>query len=304
MRGAPLDARILLLRIRLREIRSELTAARSSLRLAACGVLAALAVAALWLIGHLGFHLGAAPMLGLSELEAASGGLALGTRLLVNAPFEIYRAGLDDPARLVVGFVAVAIPAALLPLALLIGAGPILPRGGAATARRRFGSMAATLAMIASALFIFWICTPFRLTRLTPLPSDLLSAAPWLSGRSVVAGLDALAATSAVLWVVLLVQIDVPGWLRSLAGTITALAAAIMLVAATTSNGAAAELNRPLASIRLSSESGEAALLGEAMGGPVLLRRVGSTSILELQAVLRGAVVGRTTLRDTLLRTE
>lgn len=295
--GRSWDSRLLVLRVRLREIRAELAAARRALRLAAAGVLVGASAFVVWLLGHLGFQLGAAPMLGLPDLESTSGGLATGVRMLVNLPVEVHRASLEDPFRLVIAFAAVAVPAALLPLAILLRQTGEFGRDPAV---RRLGGAAATLAMVATALAIAWIAAPYRAARLSPLPSETVLAEAWLSGRSTVAGLDALAAIGMVLWVVLLSCADMARWLRGLATTIALGGAAAMLVAAASSNGAAAELDRPLASIKLSSESDPTAMLGQAMGGPALLRRVGSTNVIDLQSVIRGAVVGRTSVREML----
>lgn len=293
----------MLLRVRLREIRAELSAARSGLRLSATGIAVALAVGAVWLAGHLGFQLGAAPMFGVPELEDASGGLAAGVRLLINAPMEVFRAGLDDPTRLVMGFFALALPAALLPISILLGpTSEDAPR----RAMRQFGNAMATLSMVMAALTVIWIASPFRGARLTPMPSDVAAASTWLAGRSTVAGLDALAATTSVLWGVLLLRLDIARWLRRLAGTFVIGAASAMLVAAAISNGAAADLERSRAAIRAAGDgagaatAGEAALLGQALRGSALLRRVGNTNFVEFQPELRGAALGRTTVRRLL----
>lgn len=290
------------LRVRLRELRAELSAARAALRIAACTLLAGAALGGVWLLGHLGATLGAAPMFGLNELQSTSGGLADGVRLLANAPMEIYRTGLDDPTWLILGFFAIAVPAALLPLMQLFTPDPedraeSIRSAARGVAGRGFGNTVAACAMLVALLVLAWVASSFRAARLLPMPPGVESATAWLAGRSSVAGLDALALVAVVLWAILLLRVDIERWLRRLAGAFAIGAAAIMLVAAAGSTGAAAALTQPRATTRLAADGGDALLLGEAIGGTALLRRVGTTNVVEVQREPRLAVVGQTTVR-------
>ena len=72
-------------------------------------------VGAVWMIGHLGFRLGFAPLMRVPDLAANNGdALATGTMMLISIPRVMFHAGLAMPFWLMIGFVMIAFPAACL----------------------------------------------------------------------------------------------------------------------------------------------------------------------------------------------
>lgn len=209
----------------------------------AVGVIAALAAAAAtWLMGYLGFRLGFAPLMQLPDLVAQPGaGLVTGTLILINVPRVLFHAGLAEPLWLMIGFGAIALPAAAL--------GAARPRTPGGPAMKSGVQMLANLGASASLLFaialVAWTSAPVRTSLVQPLPDDPAQAEAWFAALQTAAGLDVLAIVVAGLWVVLAFRLPIAVWFRSLAGAATIFAFLVAFVAMSMSNAAAAHVGMP-----------------------------------------------------------
>lgn len=303
------SGRVLLLRERPRSVRPESDTAVAGVRLAFVVAVAACSVLGLWTLGFLGFRLGAAPAFGVPDLLAEPGqGLATGVAMVMRSPEAIFRAALAQPLWLIAGFIAIAIPASLLPLAR-----PAV-RGGPPPSTVLLGLSAtgAAVAMIAAAGIATWFVSPLRGAWLatlataestsgatagaTSLPSVADTADRWISNLSIVAGVDLMLVIGAVLWMVVVLRLAIAPWLRWLAGTIVAAALAIALVGWSISAATAAHVHGTR--MVITTTDGDALLLGSTREHLVLLRRVDGTLRVDLREPTDLSVSGHTTLAE------
>lgn len=267
-RASAQKTRVLLVRQPVKSVRRSDEPDRLPLRLL-IGILAVIGgVASIWLIGHLGFRLGFASMLGVPELLAEPGaGLATGARILLSTPLQIFRAGVAEPLWLMLGFAMIAAPSAAL-----AGVRPVTPGGPRPKPGYSFFCMtSAVVGLIAAALIIAYVVSPVRLRWFAPLPSGLSSFDAWERGLSIVAGMDVLLLTSGVIWVVLLFRLMLPVWMRALALAGTIFAVIVALVATGMSGATAAQLAAPRSMVTLPDESTSYLLLGYTREHTVLL---------------------------------
>jgi hypothetical protein len=209
----------------------------------AVGVISVLAVAAAtWLMGYLGFRLGFAPMMQLPDLVAQPGaGLVTGTLILINVPRVLFQAGMAEPLWLMIGFGAIALPAAAL--------GAARPRTPGGPAMRKsletMANLGATGALLFAIGLVAWTSAPVRTSLVQPLPDDPARADAWFDALQTAAGLDVLAVVVAALWVVLVFRLPIALWFRSISGAATIFAFLVAFVAMSMSNAAAAHVGMP-----------------------------------------------------------
>lgn len=232
--------KILLVRQPVKSVRRSDEPSRAALHLA-IGVIAALgAVGAVWLMGYLGFRLGFAPVMRVPDLLAEPGnGLVTGTMILISVPQVVLQAGLAQPGFLMLAFAMIAIPAASL--------GAISPQtpGGPRPSREAVivsfaGAIAAALNGIA---LLAWTVSPFRRSFVSELPFDPQGAARWLEDLQTLAGLDVLALISAALWVVVIMRLAIPLWLRVLTASMCFFSLVVVTVGMSISGAAAAQVS-------------------------------------------------------------
>lgn len=232
--------RLLVVRQPAKSVRQKDQPDRTPLRLA-IGVIVALGVAAMvWLMGYLGFRLGYAPMLGVPELAGGPGGsLAVGATILIRIPAVILEAGMASPEWLMLGFVLIAIPAAGLSAAK-----PATPGGPKQSQVALVFSTAGAIATgLTSAGLIWWTVSPVRLGLMRPMPAIPEAASAWYQDLQIVAGLDVLMVVAAGLWVVLVMRLAIPLWLRALTASLAFFALAVIVVAMSVSGASASQLN-------------------------------------------------------------
>ncbi len=234
--------KVLLVRQPVKSVRREHHPDRTPLRLA-IGVLVALGiVGAVWLIGHLGFKLGFAPLMRVPDLAGDNGdALATGTMMLISIPRVIFHAGLALPLWLMLGFVMIALPAAGLGAARPATPGGPRPKQAIAL----MSSLAAVGAMISGCLLIWWTSSAVRSDMVRMLPVSASEALSWRTDLQSVAGLDVLAVVSAALWVVLVMRLAIPLWLRAIAASAAFFTLVVVTVAMSISNAAAAQIHVP-----------------------------------------------------------
>lgn len=231
--------KILLVRQAVKSVRRSDEPSRAALHLA-IGVISALgAVGAVWLMGYLGFRLGFAPVMRVPDLLAEPGnGLVTGTMILISVPQVVLQAGLAQPGFLMLAFAMIAIPAASL------GAiSPLIP-GGPRPSREAVivsfaGAIAASLNGVA---LLAWTVSPFRGSFVTELPFAPQDATRWLEDLQTLAGLDVLAVISAALWVVVIMRLAIPLWLRVLTASMCFFSLVVVTVGMSMSSAAAAQV--------------------------------------------------------------
>jgi hypothetical protein len=243
--AAASSTRILLVRQPVKSVRASEEPNRAALHLA-IGVISALgAVGLVWLMGYLGFRMGFAPVMRVPDLLAEPGnGLVTGTMILISVPQVILQAGLSQPGFLMLAFAMIAIPAASL--------GAIAPStpGGPRPSREAVivsyaGAIAAALNGVA---LLTWTVSPFRSSFVTELPfSPPTPEHPnvvqhWIEDLQTLAGLDVLAVISAALWVVVIMRLVIPLWLRVLTASMCFFSLCVVLVAMSMSGAAAAQI--------------------------------------------------------------
>lgn len=274
-------SRVLLVRQPVRSVGSSLEDNPLPLRLAV-GVIVALGVLlAAWLLGTLGFHLGFAPTLrGVSLETPAGGGFLVLARMLITLPTTILRAGMAEPLWLMLGFVAIAIPAGAL--GAVRPASPGGPRPHVLTVT--FSYTAAILGGIFALLVMAWAVSPIRSDLIQPLPGSVDAMRDWLSALRLAAGLDVLAVIAMSLWVVLVMKITVPRWLRGLIAGIAFPVLVIATVAMAMSNVTVSEMNtgRTAAKAFEGATAERVLVLGAAHSQLATLRISGQEPAIEL----------------------
>jgi hypothetical protein len=250
--------KILLVRQPVKSVRQTDQPDRTALHLA-IGVIAAMGVvAAIWLLGFLGFQLGFAHMMRVPDLQVETGGgLATGTLMLIGLPRVILQAGIAEPGWLMVAFVMIAIPGASL--------GAIKPHtAGGPRPKQAFIVLSFTGAIVAclnAVALIWWTISPMRMQYIAEIPADPSLAIKWLESLQTVAGLDALAVMAAAVWVVVVMRVAIPRWLRGLAASACFFTMVVVSVAMAMTNAAVAQIGLDRSVIYLDEGSGQPRLL-------------------------------------------
>jgi hypothetical protein len=231
---------------------------RTALRLAIGVIVAIGVVAAVWLMGYLGFRLGFAPLVDVPQLEIDLGsGLVTGTLMLISIPHLIILAGVENPIWLILGFVLIAIPGAGLAAAKPRAPGGPRPSSVALV----FSYSGAVLAAVDALVLTWWTASDSRLASFRGLPFHPADAENWLASLQTVAGLDAVGVIAGAVWVVLVMRLAIPAWLRALAASASFFALAVVMVAVSASSAAVAQLQAPRSEVFLDDGSVHTRLL-------------------------------------------
>lgn len=290
--------KILLVRQPVRSVRQSDEPDGRGLRLAV-GVTATVGLlGGLWLMGFLGFRLGFAPAVRVPELMGGLGdGLATGTIMMISIPRVIIRAGMAEPGWLMAGFALIAVAAAGIS-----AVGPRTPGGPRPSAAAvTFSRAGAIGAAINTFLLIWWTGSGLRNGKVDDLPFEPQHTAMWVDNLRTVAGLDVLAVIAAAVWVVLVLRLAIPVWLRVMAATASFFALGVVMVAMAMSNAAAAQIEAPRSLVFLGDGSlGAALLLGFTPHHAATLRIDGGAAVVELHdrsmvmtVIGRQSIVGR-----------
>jgi len=265
----------------IRSVRESDVPDRAVFKLALGVVVAAGLVLGVWLMGYIGFRLGFAPLIDVPQLQLEPGmGLVTGTLMLIAMPRVIILAGIAQPLWLMVGFVLIAIPAASLSAVR-----PHTPGGPRqTTAAVAFSYTGAIAAAINALLVIWWAASATRRAPLDQLRVDPRETAGWLADLTAVAGIDLLAVIASAIWVVLVLRLAIPLWLRVMASTTTFFTLIVITVAMSMSNAAVTELQKPRSEVFLDNGSiNSRLLLGATPGRLATLRMDMGVAIVELQ---------------------
>jgi hypothetical protein len=212
---------------------------RTPLRLAIGVIVAIGVVAAVWLMGYAGFRLGFAPLVRIPQLLGEpGGGLATGVIMLISIPTVIIQAGVAEPTWLMLGFALIAIPAA--------GISAVKPRapGGPrlSAAGLVFSYAGAICAALNALVVIWWTASRVRNDRIGELPFDPIDAPTWLENLRTIAGLDVLAVIATAVWVVLVMRLAIPIWMRAITATASLFSLVVVIVAMSMTNAAVAQI--------------------------------------------------------------
>jgi hypothetical protein len=235
----PQRTKVLLVRQPVKSVRSSDEPDRTMIRLV-IGVLAVLGIAAaVWLLGHVGFRLGFAPMIGLPELASYPGeGFVTGMLMLIAGPRVILQAAIEQPMWLLVAFGLLAVPAAGLSAAK-----PRAPGGPALSPLAVSASHAAiVLGALHTIAITWWTVAPQRSALVRELPLNPEQATLWLRDLQTAAGIDLLAFVTAALWVVLAFRLPVALWLKALLASACFFALVVVMVAMAVTSGASAHV--------------------------------------------------------------
>ncbi|MBC24263.1 MAG: hypothetical protein CMJ32_10160 [Phycisphaerae bacterium] len=203
-------------------------------QLAAGGGIVACVLLTIWLAGFIGFRLGFAKVLGIPGLVAEPGvGLDIGMRILIEAPYRVIDAGTLEPAWLLYSFLLIILPAG--------GLAAIGTRSVDGTSTDPAGPPIAWIGAVASCfaaiMIIGWVSVFSRSLRTQLMPLDMTGFTSWHDGLTLVAGIDLIVLTAAILWIVLAWRLPVQPWLQALSICFTLFALIAIYVAASTSNG-------------------------------------------------------------------
>jgi len=264
----------------IRSVRKSDEPDRAAYKLAMGVIVAVGTVAAVWLMGYVGFRLGFAPLIDVPQLHVSPGaGLITGTMMFISIPQVIILAGLAQPMWLMLGFLFIAIPAAGISATK-----PHTPGGPRPTSAAVVFSYAGAIAAALNTLIVVaWTASIVRNSRIDQMRVDPRDMTQWLADLTSVAGLDALAVIVSALWVVLVLRLAIPLWLRALAATASFFTLIIATVAMSMSNASVAELQKPRSEVFLDDGSVDTRLLlGSATGQLVTMRISMGVAIVEL----------------------
>jgi hypothetical protein len=225
--------KILLVRQPVKSVRKSDEPNRDALHLAYGVVIALGVLAALWLLGYLGFRMGFAPTVRVPDLLVeGAGGLAAGAMMLISLPQTILVSGMEQPMALMLGFALIAIPAAILGAVKPVSPGGPKPKPEI-VALSIIGAIAAALN---AGAVVWWATSPLRGAFIHELPMDPVDARSWITNLQIAGGLDALATIAAALWVVVIMRLAIPTWLRALSASACFFGLAVIAVAMAMSN--------------------------------------------------------------------
>lgn len=231
--------KILLVRQPVKSVRQTDQPDRTALHLAIGVIAAAGVIAVVWLLGFLGFQLGFAHLMRVPDLQVETGGgIATGTLMLIGLPQVILQAGIAEPGWLMVAFVMIAIPGASL--------GAIKPHtAGGPKPKQAFVILSFTGAIVAclnAVALIWWTISPLRMQYIAEIPADPSLAVKWLESLQTAAGLDALAVIAASIWVVVVMRVAIPRWLRGLAASACFFTLVVVALAMAMTNASVAQI--------------------------------------------------------------
>lgn len=272
--------RVIMVRQPIRSVGAGSEGSRLPVQLAIGVIVSVGVLVVVWLIGFVGFHLGFAPLMRVPGLEqSAGGGLVAGIRGMMSFPASMMRVGIDHPLWLMLGFAAIAIPAA--GHGAVRAAAPGGPRPHVLTLVFSYaGVIAAGVFSIAA---LWWVFSGMRGGLVQLVPLEVTAMQRWVNELRLAAVLDVFVLAAMSLWVVLVMRLSVPRWLRALAASVSFTVLAIVFAAASMSNVTVGQVTAGRSVIRL-DEGGHAILLGE-VGQAAAWLRVGDSDVLGVELV-------------------
>ena len=208
----------------------------------------------------------------------------------------IIQAGVGAPTWLIIGFVLVALPAAGI-----TAAGP-QPTGGSIhpSIAMVFSWAGAAGAALNALAITWWTASQTRGDMIVVLPAHADQTKSWLDNLQTAAGLDVVAVIASALWVVLVMRLAIPAWLRALAASAGFVGLVVAAVAMSMSNGAATEFQKVRSVVTFHEVPSEARLLvGFTPNHAVTLHLDHGTARIELHdATTTMTVVGNRSIAE------
>lgn len=256
-----------------------------------------------WLIGYLGFRLGYAPAVRVPELLGGPGqGLATGTTILISIPRIIMLAGINQPSWLMIGFTLIVIPAAALSASKTVAPSSSTHSASFAT----FNYVGAIAASLSAVAMIWWAASDLRSSSLSDLPLNPGNANDWLNSLQLVAAFDVLAAVAASLWVVLVMRLTIPGWLKALAASASFFALVVLVVALSISNAIVVNIQAQRSVLQLDDgQVSDQLLLGFTPGHAAVLRITPLDNAVEIKLIDRSqasTVIAKQSIIEMLIK--
>jgi len=279
-RGGGSRTRILLIRQPARSVRPGDAPDPLPVRLA-IGVIAGLgAIVFAWVIGTLGTRLGFAPLVHLPGLDVGlADGLIATAWIVMSVPATIIRTGIEHPLLMMVCYALIAVPAGSLAGARAVTPGG--PRPHILTTV--FAHTVAIGCALQAGAIVWWVASSFRTGLISPMPFDAAAISDWLTSLQVAAGLDLLAFLIAGLWVVLILRVAIPAWLRALCASAAFAALLIVTIAMSMSNATVALAQSPRTTLSAGGNGGTTNLLiGHVADRPAVMARAGEAVTIEL----------------------
>ncbi len=293
--------KVLLVRQPVKSVRHRDEPDRIALRLSIGLIVAVGILAGVWLMGYLGFRLGYAPAVRVPELLGGPGqGLATGTTILISIPRVIMLAGIHQPSWLMIGFAMIVVPAAALSASKPVAPGGPTPTSSAAT----FNYIGAIAACLSAAVMIWWTASDLRNSGSGDLPLLPGGASAWLESLQLVAAFDVLATVAASLWVVLVMRLTIPTWLKAIAASSSFFALVVLAVALSVSNAIVANIEAERSVLQLDDGSvSDQLLLGFTPGHAAVLHITPLDGAVEIKLIDRSqasTVIAKQSIIDML----
>lgn len=250
--------RVLIVRQPVRSVGRQGEPSRGPMRLALAVVIVVAALLLLWMLGMLGHRLGYAVHMRVPELvQHPTAAFANGVRMIINVPETIIQAGVYRVGWLLLAFLAIAAPAGGLAASQPYVAGGPRQSQLAVT----FSWIGAIAASLNALLIVWWTASGARRALIGELPFSVDNVEQWLQQLRTAAGLDALALFAAVLWLVLLLRITLPTWLKALSVTLAVAGAVIAFAGFAVTAGCVAGVETPRSVCMLETEVDDTHLL-------------------------------------------
>jgi hypothetical protein len=243
-----------------------------------------------WLIGVIGIRLGFAPLIHLPGIDVSlTEGLATTVLIVMAVPATIIRTGIEHPLLMMLCYALIALPGGCLAGVRSSTPGGPKPHPLSTV----FAYTVAVTSAVQACLLVWWVVSPFRSGLIAPLPFQATEVAAWLTSMRVVAGLDVLAVTIAALWVVLIMRVAIPLWLRSLCVPAAFVALAFVTVSMSITAATVAQAQTPRTMIEDSGGSAQL-MIGAFAAQYAVMSRSGDEIVIELQSSPPSSrVVGR-----------
>lgn len=210
-------------------------------------MIAACSLVAVPLAGLIGFRQGFAEIVGIPDLQREPGAsFSDGVRLILAAPLRIFDAGLNDTVPLMLAMLLVISGSGALALAII---------GGRRSAESAVGASESSLRQVTAALGLV-VCSIISIVQISWViarSSDVLGRfmpwtagefAPWQAAVRVTAGVDLIALTAAITWLLVAVRLRSMLWLRSLTLVLAASAVAALFAAGSMTNSIASQIDQ------------------------------------------------------------
>lgn len=297
--------KVLLVRQPVKSVRDRDQADPLPLRLAIGVIVVGGIMLGLTVFGYLGYRMGFAPAMRVPELVTGpGGGLVTAALWIIAIPGLVISAGIEQPIWLMVGFAAVAIPAASL--------GAVRPyvRGGPApSAAAKVGlTLGALIGATNAAAVVWWTASPARNTLVYDLPWERAHAAAWLADMQTVAAIDLFVLAAASLWVVLVMRLSIPSWMKALSASACFFAFVLSFVAVSASGATVAQTRTPRSVAVMDNRAQDARLIIGSTSHQIALLKIedhAEPTIVTIDLVDRDAqltVIERLSIADWLTR--